>query len=330
MNILVTGSTGFVGSAFLSQLRSKNIHDITIIIRKRREDINYDGIKVIVSEIHEGIDLSNALVDIDTVVHLAARAHILDEKVLSPLNTFREVNVFSTLNLAAQAASNGVKRFIFISSIGVNGNKTNRDSFTAIDKPSPKEPYAISKYEAEVGLHQISNETDMELVIIRPPLVYGANAPGNFGRLMQIVERGIPLPLGGVHNKRSFVALPNLVDLIINCVENPAAANQTLLVSDGEDLSTAELLTRMSKALGRRSRLFYVPQILLEFGLLVIGKQSIAHRLCGNLQIDMSKTVELLDWLPPVSLDEGLHEAAQAFSKSESNNIEKDFHDTSI
>lgn len=179
--------------------------------------------------------------------------------------------------------------------------------------PNPDKHYAISKHEAEIGLRQIATETGMEVVIIRPPLVYGANAPGNFGQLIKTVVRGIPLPLGNIHNQRGLTALPNLIDLITTCIDYPAAANQTFLVSDSEDLSTTELLQRLSKALGKPARLLSIPQTWLETGLNLIGKRAIAQRLCGNLQVDISKTRELLGWIPPVNVEEAMRQTAEAY-----------------
>lgn len=264
MQILITGSSGFIGSSLLLALKSMRPYSITTVVRNKKNQDDVEDRSIVMNTIDQDSDWSAPLFGINTIIHLAARAHILNEQVTNPLAAFRETNTYATLNLAQQAANAGVRRFIFISSIGVNGNQTYAKPFTADDLPTPAEPYAISKHEAEIGLRQIAAETGMEVVIIRPPLVYGANAPGNFGQLIKTVARGIPLPLGNIHNQRSLVALPNLIDLIATCIDHPAAANQTFLVADGEDLSTTELLQRLSRALGKPARLLSIPQSWLE------------------------------------------------------------------
>ena len=312
MLLLITGSTGFIGSSLTQHLHQKGYSIIAAI--RQISDAFSPGIKqVAVTDLLPSTNWTSAINKVDTIIHLAARAHILKDQATDPLATFRETNTYATLNLAQQAANAGVRRFIFISSIGVNGNQTHAKPFTADDLPTPAEPYATSKHEAEIGLRQIATETGMEVVIIRPPLVYGANAKGTFGQLIKTVARGIPLPLGNIHNQRSLVALPNLIDLITTCIDHPAATNQTFLVSDGEDLSTTELLQRLSHALGKPARLLPIPQSWLETALTLVGKRAIAQRLCGNLQVDISKTRDLLGWTPPVSVDEALRQTAQAY-----------------
>ena len=233
------------------------------------------------------------------------------DAVFDPLADFRKVNVEGTINLAVQAASAGVKRFVFISTIGVNGAETFDSPFDIQDVPAPHSHYAISKYEAEVGLQALALESDMEVVVIRPPLCYGPNAPGNFGALMRWMQRKLPLPFGAVtHNRRSLVGLDNLVDLILTCIDHPRAANQTFLVSDGEDLSTADLLHRMGRAMKQPASMFPVPTPLLAAAAYFLGKKSVAQSLLGSLQVDIRKTCEILDWKPPLSVDEGLRRAA--------------------
>lgn len=253
------------------------------------------------------------LVNVDIVIHLAARAHIMRDTAIDPLAEFRKVNSQGTLNLARQAAAMGVRRFVFVSSIGVNGAESFDQPFTADDKVAPHSPYAISKFEAEQALQVLAIETGMEVVIIRPPLVYGPDAPGNFGSLMRWLKQGIPLPLGAIHNLRSLVALDNLVDLIATCITHPAAANQNFLVSDGEDVSTTELLRRMGQAMGCPARLIPVPAGVLKAAAALLGKHDMAQRLCGSLQVDIQKTRQLLGWNPPLTLDQGLKKAAQGF-----------------
>ena len=258
---------------------------------------------------------TEALSKVEQVVHLAARVHVMNDKSPDPLAEFRRVNVEGTSALARQAAAEGVKRFVYLSSVKVNGEFTKPGHpFTADDLPAPEDPYGVSKHEAEHLLRQISAETGMEAVIIRPPLVYGAGVKANFESMMRWLVRGLPLPLAAVtENRRSLVALDNLVDLIVTCLNHPAAANQTFLVSDGEDLSTARLLKRMGAAMGNSARLFYVPPALLKLGASVLNKPGIYQRLCGSLQLDITKTRQLLDWTPLVSVDEGLRRAAEGF-----------------
>ena len=231
----------------------------------------------------------------------------MDDRSVHPLAEFRKSNVEGTLNLARQAASAGLRRFIFISSIKVNGESTSAGRyFCPFDAPAPEDPYGISKMEAERGLMQLASETGMEVVIIRPPLVYGPGVKGNFASLIKLMGKGLPLPLGAINNKRSLVGIDNLVDLIIRCIDHPAAANQVFLAGDGEDLSTTELLRGLAEAMGRAARLIPVPAALLSLGATLLGKRAVAQRLLGSLQVDISKTRQLLGWEPPVSVKEGL------------------------
>jgi nucleoside-diphosphate-sugar epimerase len=260
-----------------------------------------------VAELGPTTDWSAALQGVATVVHCAGRAHVMSDTVADPLAVFRAANRDGSLNLAQQAVNAGVKRFVFISSIGVNGSQTEVvKPFFETDQAKPHNDYALSKWEAEQGLMQIAAETGLEVVIIRPPLVYGPNAPGNFGSLMRAVQRAWPLPLGAVHNQRSLVALDNLVDFIVTCITHPQAANQTFLVSDGQDLSTTELVRGMAQAAGVPARLLPVPVWALQAGATLLGKGDAVQRLCGNLQVDISKARNLLGWTPPVSVDAGL------------------------
>ena len=301
MNITITGTTGFVGFTLLSLLNQ-----------------HYQTRSITRAEFGELLPCTNytaAITHADVVIHLAARVHLMHDTAADPLEEFRRINTSATLNLARQAATAGVRRFIYLSSIKVNGEHTQpNQSFTAFDRDYlPTDSYAISKQEAEKALCQLALETGMEVVIIRPPLVYGAGVKGNFKSMMNWISIGLPLPLGNIHNHRSLVALPNLIDLITTCIDHPAAANQIFLVSDGEDLSTTELLNRLGQALGKPARLLPVPPKLLETTLNLLGKQAIAQRLCGNLQIDMTHTCQTLNWKPPVSIDEALYQTAQAY-----------------
>lgn len=315
MNVILTGATGFIGSAFLvaAQQRSMKIRSVFRSNEQAKRFGDAKNSAVVVPGIEADTDWSEALVDVDVVVHCAARVHVMNDSISDPLAEFCKVNVAGTLNLAKQAALAGAKRFVFLSSIKVNGEETQPGGpYSAHDVPAPEDAYGISKAEAEAGLRLLSLETGMEVVIIRPPLVYGPGVKGNFSSLLRWVARGLPLPLGlATTNRRSLVGLDNLVDLILTCVDHPKAANQTLLVSDGEDLSTADLLRRIGKSLNRSTRLIPVPVSILIIASRLLGKSSIAQRLLGSLQVDISKTCTLLNWKPPVSVDEGLRRAAQ-------------------
>ena len=306
MKILVTGANGFVGKSLSAELFGQG-HTVQAAVRTKVAPIE-NVETTIVGEVNGSTDWSQSLAGVSTVVHLAARVHIMRDSAADPLAEFRAVNVHGTLNLARQAAAAGVRRFVFLSSIGVNGAVTELGKpFTTDDKPAPHSFYAISKHEAEMGLRDIAAETGMQVVIIRPPLIYGANAPGNFGSLLRVLSRGVPLPLGlATHNRRSFVALDNLVNFIITCVHHPNAANQTFLVSYNEDVSTADLLRRMAVALGVPSRLIPVPLCVLNLSAKLLGKADVAQRLLGNLQVDITKNKTLLGWQPPLGVDEGL------------------------
>jgi nucleoside-diphosphate-sugar epimerase len=313
MTTLVTGANGFVGAALCARL----LRDGTAVrgsVRTLRSVTC--GVETIATgSLSSKTDWTEALRNVSQVVHLAARVHIMNDKSMDPLTEFRRVNVESAANFARQAAAAGIRRFLYLSSIKVNGEFTEvGQPFTTGDTPTPEDPYSVSKHEAEQILRQIATDTEMEVVIIRPPLVYGPGVKANFESMMRWLARDFPLPLAAVtKNRRSLVALDNLVDLIVTCLSHPVAANQTFLVSDDEDLSTAALLRRMGAALGHPARLFYVPPSMLEFGAKVVNKSLYYQRLCGSLQLDIAKTKQLLNWTPPVSVDEGLRHAADGF-----------------
>lgn len=310
--VLITGGQGFVGQALVCGALKQGLR-VRVTSRRSIASNDHRLEHCQTGDIGLATDWRLALHDVNTVVHCAARAHVMRDAASSPLDAFREVNFHGTLNLARQAAEAGIRRFVFISSIGVNGGETFGTPFTAADLAAPHSPYAVSKHEAELGLRQLSDKTGMEVVIVRPPLVYGPDAPGNFGTLVKWLLRGIPLPLGAVNNRRSYVALDNLVDLLLRCIDHPAAANQTFLVSDDEDLSTTDLLRRMGQALGRPARLLPVPSAMLKLGATLLGKPELAQRLCGSLQLDISKTRQVLGWTPPLSVDKGLQNAAKGY-----------------
>jgi nucleoside-diphosphate-sugar epimerase len=305
MKVLVTGVNGFVGREVLKQL---NVMSDLQAVGSVRSAAGLTGTTVIeVGDLNAQTDWSLALAGADAVAHVAARVHVMHDADADPKAAFRSVNVDGTLNLARQAAVAGVKRFVFVSSVKVNGESTSLGrAFTEADAPNPQDLYGQSKHEAEQGLRQLSAETGMELVITRPPLVYGPGVKANFAALKHAVQCGLPLPLGAVHNQRSLVALDNLVDFIVTCISHPQAANQTFLVSDGQDLSTTELVRGMARAAGVPARLLPVPVWALQAGASLLGKGDAVLRLCGNLQVDIAKARSLLGWVPPMSVEEGL------------------------
>ena len=289
---------------------------VRVAVRSSTGIVNNNVELVTLGEISGVNDWLMALNNVNVVIHLAARVHVMNDKSIDPLVEFRKVNVDGTLNLARQAAQTGVKRFIFISSIKVNGELTSEGKpFTEGDVSNPQDAYGISKLEAEQGLLQIAQQTGMEVVIIRPPLVYGPNVKANFASMLKAVKQGIPLPLGAINNKRSFIYVENLVSFIILCVQHPLATNQIFLVSDGYDLSTTELLRECALALGVNSRLIPVPQKVLEVIAHMLGKRDVVQRLCGNLQVDITKARTLLGWMPPISVSEGLKRTAANLRK---------------
>jgi nucleoside-diphosphate-sugar epimerase len=303
MRVLVTGANGFVGSALCPHLVAFG-HQVVPAVRQPSGTANE-------RIVHDKVSWKAALEGCDSVIHLAARAHVMQDREPDPLEAFRSNNVNLTIKLANQAVEAGVRRFVFMSTIKVNGEATAPGcNFTPDDLPAPEDPYAISKWEAEQGLLEIAQRTRLELVIIRPPLVYGPGAKGNFATLLQVVQRGWPLPLGAVHNRRSLVALHNLVHFIILCTTHPQASNQIFMVSDGHDLSTAELVQCLARAARVTPRLLPIPMWVLKGAAALLGQSDTAQRLCGNLQVDISKARRLLGWVPPISVDEGLRRAA--------------------
>jgi UDP-glucose 4-epimerase len=313
--VLLTGATGFVGGATLRCLLARK-HIVIAAMRHGSSLLQNEVSKIHVNSIDGTTSWENCIGDVDVVIHAAARVHVMNETEADPLAAFRRVNVEGTMNLARQAASGGVRRFVFISSIMVNGESTGLGrTYSPEDTPAPANPYGISKMEAEQLLRELAVETGMEVVIIRPVLVYGPGVKANFQSMMRWLDKGIPLPLGAIHNSRSLVALDNLVDLIVKSISHPAAANQTFLVSDGEDLSTTQLLRKVAFALGRTARLIPIPACVLRGIATVSGRKALSNRLCGSLRVDISKTRSLLGWAPPVSADDALKATAQYYQE---------------
>lgn len=310
--VLVTGATGFVGQALCRVLRSRGLGVCAV---SRRPPLSREnGVEYLsVGAINSTTDWRVALSGKDTIVHLAARVHVMRESAPDPLAEFRMVNVAGTERLAVAASEAGVKRLVYVSSIKVNGERTTDRAFTEHDAPQPEDPYAQSKLEAENVLLRISAETNLEVVIVRPPLVYGPGVKGNFLLLLRLVQWGLPLPLACCENRRSFLALGNFTDFLYRCLDHPAAARQTFLLSDGHDLSTPELIRRIAQALNRPARLLRVPRSWLKAGTNFLRKTDLFDRLCGSLQVDSDNAVRLLDWAPPISIDEELSNTARWF-----------------
>jgi len=327
MTILVTGASGFVGSALCATLVQRSIavrgavRSLDRVVGREIEGVEW----VAVGDIDTMTDWRMALQGVDCVIHCAARAHVMGDSSLSSLPLYRSLNVAGSQRLAEQAAEAGVRRLIYVSSIKVNGERTLRNrrknarytngdglpdhsstKFTASDTPAPVDAYGISKWEAEQAIHAVAEQTGLEWVVVRPPLVYGPGVKGNLARLLTLIERGVPLPLATVDNRRSLVGLDNLIDLLIHCIDHPAAAGERLLVADGEDLSTADLLRKLATAMNRHPSLFPFPLSMLALAANVVGRGDEVARLVGSLEIDISETCRKLQWRPPISLDEGL------------------------
>jgi UDP-4-keto-D-QuiNAc 4-reductase len=323
MKILVTGASGFVGCALCKHLADRR-NTVTGVTRKldsisfsEHSTQYFQGLQADFTDVSA---LSPHLQGIETIVHTAARVHQVQEAAADPLAVYRRINTQATRALAQAAAEQGVKRFVFLSSVKVNGDFSSPDRpHTIHDAPAPTDAYGLSKWEAEQGLKEIAIKTGMELVIIRPPLVYGPGVKANFLTMMRWLSRGVPLPLGNIQNRRSLVALPNLLDFIRLCIENPKVNKQTFLISDQHDLSTTQLLRQLGEALHSPARLLPVPQSLLKVGLRAVGKSALAQRLCEDLAVDASPATELLGWKPPLTVQQGLQLTADHFLKHQAN-----------
>lgn len=315
MRIMITGANGFVGRSASASFLAAG-HEVVAQQRTAVEPSSTGQplLQQLHSDLRDSSALREAMRGCDAVLHTAARVHRLEDQDPSPLAAYRRTNTDLTLQLATMAAQCGVKRFVFLSSIKVNGEWTTPgQAFHAHDPVSAKDDYAISKQEAEGGLLQIARQTGLEVVIVRPPLVYGPGVKANFLRMMAWVDRGIPLPLGAINNRRSLVGLSNLTHFLELCARHPAAGNETFLVSDGADVSTSHLLRSIGQALGRPARLVPIPQKWLENGLRWLGQGALAQRLCADLAVDIEKNRQLLHWTPPTSQEQELQRTAQAY-----------------
>ena len=313
MKILVTGSTGFVGSRVVELARERDWAVIPVV-RKQIEPLTNS---LVIPSIDASTDWSGAFEGVDCVVHCAARVHQMNESEQGALKTYRETNTFGTLNLAKQAVETGVRRFVFVSSIKVNGEFSEPNlPFEPNLNNTPQDPYGLSKYEAEVELAKLSEDTGLEVVIIRPPLVYGPGVKANFLSMMRLIDKGIPLPFGAIKNQRSLVYLDNLSDLILTCCEHPLAPGYTFLASDDHDVSTTQLMRTIALSMGKSPRLIPIPMSWIQAGASALKKKHIAQRVCGNLQVDIGLTKEILGWKPPVSFEQGIKRTVEAYFKS--------------
>lgn len=312
-HVLVTGAHGFVGAEVCRKLLSQGV-PVTEALRHAPE-FGREGSasfrQVAVGDFGPETDWMPALHNVDVVIHLAARVHVMQDFSLDPLAEFRRVNVVATESLARAAAANGVRRFIFLSSIKVNGEQTIGAPFHEQDAPNPQDPYGVSKWEAEQALSKVAAETGIEIVILRSPLIYGANVKANFLRLLRWVDQGLPLPLAWVRNRRSMIYLGNLVDALVTCIEHPAVAGNTYLLSDGEDVSTPELIRRMAKAFGKPARLWPLPLGILQGLGRLTGKTAEMDRLLGSLQVDANRFCHDTGWAPPFSMQQGIDQTVE-------------------
>ncbi len=303
MKVLVTGASGFVGKTLCDALEATGISYIPVTRKLTRQF--YDK-QVIVEELTSTTSWSDVLEKVDAVVHLANRAHVMRDASAEPYNEYKAVNVDATLNLANQAIKAGVKRFIFVSSIKVNGEFTTSKPFNESDKPKPEDDYGKTKYEAELALKELCADSNMELVIIRPPLVYGPRVKANFLNLIKLCNINLPLPFRAINNKRSFIYIENLVSFLVLCIKHPRAANQTFLISDNDDQSTTSLIATIRTQLNKPICLLPIPKSILNILFILLGKKSLINRLLNNLQIDSSKAKNLLDWEPPFTFKQGI------------------------
>jgi len=314
MNIFVTGGSGYIGRALLCELAKRDHVSLRTSVRRQNVD-RLAGVDYFeIADIEKVQDLEEILRRSDVVIHTAARVHQMATTGSDELRECRRVNVLGSINLARQAANAGIKRFVFLSTVKVHGEYSEPGrAFSIHDRPAPMSPYAVSKYEAEIALRALADESGMDVVVVRLPLVYGPYVKANFRSMMQWVNSGIPLPLAGLDNRRSLLALDNLVDLLWRCSCYTAAANQTFLAADGQDLSTPELLRGIGHALGKPARLFRAPKTMLRIAATLIGKSGDVDRLMSSLQVDVAQTFTTLKWSPPISVEAALEKTARNF-----------------
>ncbi len=307
VRVVVTGASGFVGQSIVKALKLADYHVVAV---SRNLNVSNADISVYVPDYSFQNEWQRLLSSNDVVIHLAARVHIMQDQAENPLEAFLAVNLHNTVSLAKAAAKVGIKRFVFVSSIKVNGEHTHSQEFSEQDAANPQDAYAVSKWEAEKALREIEKETGMQVVILRPPLIYGPNVKANFASLIKLVDKGVPLPLASINNKRSLIYLGNFVDAIITCVQHPKAAGNTYLVSDGEDISMPQLIRKIAYALNRPSRLFSFPVPIMYLIAKLAGKSSSLQRVTQSLAIDSSKIRQELNWHPPFTIEQGLKETA--------------------
>ena len=311
--VLVTGASGFIGQSLIPTLKDRNI--LVQQVTRQQAQINEEGLYFI-PDFNAKDVWQTALLGCDLVIHLAARVHVMQDKGANPLEAFLAANLHGTVNLAQAAAKSGIKRFVFVSTIKVNGEFTEKQPFTENDLPNPQDPYAISKYEAEKALRQIEKETGMQVVILRPPLIYGEGVKANFAALLNLVDKKLPLPMANIHNKRSLIYVKNFVDAIITCATHPKAAGETYLVSDGEDVSLPQLIKKIAIALDKQNYLFPFPIFIMRFLASLVGKSASVDRLTESLIIDSSKIRQELGWNPPFTMADGLKITADWYRQS--------------
>lgn len=314
---LVTGANGFVGRALCQYLLDRGCRVRGAVRTSSIDILPREVEQVVIADIGRQTDWSAALEQVDVVIHLAARVHMMQDLAQDPMAEFMEVNAYGTENLARQSAAKGVKRFVYVSSIKVNGESTMAgQSMSELDIPQPQDPYSVSKWRAEQALHDLSPESSMGVTIIRPPLVYGPGVKANFARLIEVVGKGVPLPLKNIRNSRSLIYVGNLVDALYVCATNGHAAGRTYLVADGAGVSTPALVGLIAEALGKPDRVFGFPVGLMKLAARLMGKAGAMDRLTQSLEVDNSRICSQLSWRPPYTLAQGLQETADWYKKN--------------
>lgn len=312
--ILVTGASGFIGRNLCKELLRRG-WKVKGLIRRNSKNALPEGVEPIeIDSIDQVVNWDDILSKTDVVIHLAGRSHIIKERAENPIYEFRKINVLGTERLAAASVRAGVRRLIFLSSIGVNGESTKDSFFSEEDQPNPNNAYSLSKWEAEKALYRVAQNSKLEIVVLRPPLVYGMNSPGNFDRLIQLIRSGLPLPFDSLENRRSFIYVGNLVDAIIKCIEHPDAANQTFLVSDGQDVTVTDLINMLASAMGKKVRFFSFPRGILKAVCRLIGKSRELDKLTQTLVINSCKIRNLLGWKPPFTIEQGIKETVRGIN----------------